>query len=100
MQEIRRIGLLSLAKIQAVLMAILGLFGIVGLILAKKSSFNAVVLILVPVSYAVIGFVAGAITALIYNIVARFIGGVKIELESKNEYEPDESEFTQTSEPL
>ena len=35
----------------------------------------------VPVMYAVMGFVFGAIVAAIYNLVAKWIGGIEIELE-------------------
>ena len=36
--------------------------------------------ILLPIYYGVIGFVAGYVGALIYNYVVKFVGGVKIEL--------------------
>ncbi len=34
-------------------------------------------LIIFPIVYGIIGFVAGAITALIYNLVAKFTGGIE-----------------------
>jgi hypothetical protein len=37
--------------------------------------------ILVPLIYAVMGFVSGAIGALIYNLVASWIGGIEVEVE-------------------
>ncbi|WP_290597781.1 MULTISPECIES: DUF3566 domain-containing protein [unclassified Archaeoglobus] len=104
MFEIKRLGLLSMAKIGAVFMAIIGLISIVGLTISKGGSFNPVVLVLVPLTYAVVGFVLGAVLAFLYNIVARFIGGMKIELEKADEsfesdeleFDEEESEFTQT----
>jgi len=36
--------------------------------------------LLLPVGYGVMGFVMGAFTAWIYNVVARRIGGLQLEL--------------------
>ena len=42
-----------------------------------------------PLFYGLMGFIAGAIGALIYNIVAGMVGGVKFELEGvQQEYAP------------
>ena len=38
-------------------------------------------LIFIPVFYGVLGFIAGAIGAVIYNLVASFVGGIRIDLE-------------------
>lgn len=43
-------------------------------------AMGAIGLIIYPVLYAVIGAIAGAIGALLYNLVARWIGGLEIEL--------------------
>lgn len=37
--------------------------------------------IFLPIMYGVIGFVAGAIGAAVYNLVAGFVGGIEIEVE-------------------
>lgn len=42
--------------------------------------FSPFSIIYMPVSYAVVGFISGAIGALLYNLVAKFVGGIKIEL--------------------
>ena len=34
-----------------------------------------------PIMYAVMGFVTGALGALIYNLVAKWIGGIEVEIE-------------------
>jgi hypothetical protein len=44
--------------------------------------------IFLPVMYAVFGFIAGALGALIYNLLARFIGGFHFEFESTDEAPP------------
>lgn len=40
-------------------------------------------LLVVPLVYAAIGWVAGALAALVYNLVARFIGGLQLTLEQR-----------------
>ncbi|MBP8257789.1 MAG: DUF3566 domain-containing protein [Opitutaceae bacterium] len=37
--------------------------------------------LLLPVIYAVMGFVQGALGGLIYNLVAKWIGGIEVEVE-------------------
>lgn len=39
-------------------------------------------MVLLPVLYAVMGFVAGLIGAVIYNLLARWVGGFEFEFES------------------
>ena len=102
---VRRVGVLSLAKIQGFLMFIFGLiigvlYGLIIMIfgaaitsLAPRDEGGAaggigtiviglILMIAVPIFYGLMGFVGGAIGALIYNIAARFVGGIKIDLES------------------
>ena len=60
--QIKRMGVLSVAKIYSVVMAVAGL--IVGVI------------------YGLFFIIFGAIGALVYNVAAGFVGGVELELES------------------
>ena len=104
---IRRFGVISVAKMYGLLMFIFGLvFGVIyGLILivfgAAISAFGpnrdataggvstvamgVAMMIGLPIFYGVLGFIMGAIGALIYNAVAGIIGGVKFELEAVQE---------------
>lgn len=102
---IKRVGVLSLAKIQAVVMAAIGVF--VGVIYALMMlTFGAVMMsqagnsgigamaggvaggllmiVIIPVFYAVLGFITGAISAFIYNLAAGVIGGLELELSDMN----------------
>ncbi|MGD2250117.1 MAG: hypothetical protein PVF58_17070 [Candidatus Methanofastidiosia archaeon] len=99
MQEIKKIGIVSLAKIQGALGAIIGF--IVGLFFAAIGSafwsspgmaeagmppgmgafFGVAAIILLPIAYGIGGFIGGVITAFLYNVVAGVVGGIEIELE-------------------
>ena len=37
--------------------------------------------IILPIAYGIMGFVVGAVGAFIYNLVAKMIGGIEVELE-------------------
>ncbi len=95
MQEIKKIGIFSVSKVYAIIFAIIGLIGglifaVFGMVASAVGNFGALgasigilSVILFPVLYGVIGFVMGALGALIYNLVAAWIGGIEIELKGK-----------------
>jgi hypothetical protein len=92
MKEITRMDVLSVGKIYAVTLAILGF--ILGIFVALIGSaaatfhrpgmfgagFGIASIIIFPVIYAIIGFIAGIIGAALYNLVAKWVGGIQIEL--------------------
>lgn len=43
--------------------------------------FGIGAIIALPIFYGIIGFIGGIISALIFNIVTRFLGGLEIEVE-------------------
>jgi hypothetical protein len=99
---IKRLGVFSVAKIYSIVMAGIGL--IVGIPLGLiMIIFGAAIMaggrdtaagggigigmgifymVGLPILYGVIGFIFGAIGALIYNVAAGIIGGVEMELEN------------------
>ena len=100
---VRRIGVLSLAKMQGLIMFVLGLIiGVIyGLIImlfgAAMSSLGGrdaamggigtvvgglLAMIFIPIFYGILGFIGGAITGFVYNIAAGIVGGLKLDLES------------------
>jgi hypothetical protein len=104
MQEIKRLGIISVAKISGVFGVILGLFA--GIMLAVASSiapdimsseelaaagmgFDSSILVgpwaivIFPIFYGVMYFVVGLISAALYNIFARWVGGVSVEFGSE-----------------
>lgn len=108
---IRRFGVISVAKMYGLLTFVIGLiigviYGLFFIIFGAAMSALApggreaaaggissvviglVIMIGFPLFYGLMGFIAGAIGALIYNGVAGIIGGVKFELEGVQEYAP------------
>lgn len=98
-REIKKIDPSSLAKVMGVLYALLGV--IIGLCFAAFGSllnslpmaeedeaarsvlsnvFGVGSIIFFPIFYGIIGLIAGVITGFLYNLVAGWIGGVRIEV--------------------
>ena len=102
--RIRRIAPLQLGKMLGVLYALFGLiflpfFAIAALAgafaqqsqqaqagsgapVALATGAMVVLAFLFPVIYGAMGFIFGVISAAIYNLVARWIGGIEIDLDS------------------
>jgi hypothetical protein len=99
---IKRLGVFSVAKIYSVVMAGIGLligipFGLIMIVFGAAImttgrdsaagggigiGMGVFYMVGLPIFYAVIGFIFGAIGALIYNVAAGVIGGVEMELEN------------------
>jgi zinc-ribbon domain len=93
---VRRIGLMSAAKIQGALMALCGLifgliFAAIGSVASMASqqssspfalmgaAFGVGAVIILPICYGIIGFISGLIWAAVYNLIAGLVGGIEIE---------------------
>ena len=92
MAILKKIGVLSFAKLQAVLMAIFGLiagviYGFFGIVVgaiagsAVIAGLGIVAIIVLPIMYGIFGFIGGAIIAFLYNLVAGWVGGIELEFE-------------------
>ncbi|MGO9401837.1 MAG: hypothetical protein ACLPVW_00040 [Terriglobales bacterium] len=95
MYSLRSVGVMSCAKIMGMIYGCLGLIvvpfflmgGFSNLLLGSQSSQPLAgiamwfLALLVPVVYGLMGFVMGAFSAWVYNLIARWIGGIKLELE-------------------
>lgn len=96
MQRIRvkKIGVLQTSLIAAAILFIVSLIFVIpfGLIMALVSSFEAShfaiwslpLIVVAPVLYGIFGFVSTAIVCLVYNLVAKWTGGVEVEIEEEN----------------
>jgi len=100
---VRRIGVLSLAKMYALFMFVIGLiigviyglalmvFGAAMASLAGRDGAamggissvvgGLIVMIAVPVFYGILGFIFGVIGGFVYNIAAGIVGGIQLDLE-------------------
>lgn len=101
---IRRFSVFSVAKIQGLLAFVIGLligvlYGLIFMIfgaamssLAPRADSQAmggagsiviglVIMVAVPIFYGILGFIGGMIGALVYNLAASVVGGVRFELE-------------------
>jgi hypothetical protein len=108
---VRRVGVFSVAKIEGLLMLVIGLiigvlygvffmiFGAAMASMVPRGNSQAiggvgsivgglVIMIVVPIFYGLLGFIGGAIGGLIYNIAAGIVGGIKLELEATAQYAP------------
>ena len=95
MVRLRSVGVLSCAKIYGVINMAIGilialflvLIGLAGLAVApgqqKLGMIGMLVLVaLSPFFYGAVGFVMGAVGALLYNWIASALGGIEMELEA------------------
>ena len=101
--QVKRVGVLSYAKITAVTMAAFGLiFGVIyGLIFmvvggamiagggrgsagagASSVVIGLIMMVAIPIFYGILGFLAGALGGVIYNVASGFVGGIELELEN------------------
>jgi hypothetical protein len=96
MHVIKSVGVLSVAKIMGLLYACMGLllvplfllFALAGSLAGQDRNplagvVGVVLAVLAPILYGIMGFVCGAIGALLYNLIAKFVGGFELELELK-----------------
>jgi len=93
-RRIKSIAPLQLGKMLAILYGIMGLLFIPFFLLMSLASaqmpaqqrvgmlaFGVGFAFAMPFIYAGMGFVCGALGALIYNVVAKWIGGIEVEVE-------------------
>jgi hypothetical protein len=95
---IRRVDPLSAGKIAGLLYAMIGLlfgavFSVIGMAGATFASeagdgapflgalFGVGAIIALPIFYGVLGFIAFAIGAVLYNVLAGMVGGLRVEVE-------------------
>ncbi len=101
--RIKKLGVLSVAKIYAVMMLVIMLifsipYGLFIMIFGaalmgggQRENLLAggggivlglLIMIGLPIIYSVFGFIAGALSAFVYNIFSGLVGGIEIEVEN------------------
>jgi hypothetical protein len=96
MHIVKSVGVLSVAKIMGLIYACMGLIfapvflvvGMMGSLVGQdKNPFAGMVgvslVVLIPFIYGAGGFIIGAIGALLYNLFAKLVGGLELELEAR-----------------
>ncbi|MGA9979354.1 MAG: hypothetical protein WBQ08_12085 [Candidatus Sulfotelmatobacter sp.] len=94
MHIVKSFGVMSVAKIMGVTYACMGLlfaplfllFGLLGSMVRQENSpfagiVGVVIAVLLPFFYGAVGFIGGAIGALLYNLFAKWVGGFEVEVE-------------------
>jgi hypothetical protein len=96
--ELKRIGPLSAGKILGVMGFILGLLmGLFTIVVSMATSayfgdyfgdssimsvmFGVGSILVMPFLYGIIGFLQGLVGAWLYNLIAKFLGGIRLELQ-------------------
>jgi len=96
---LKSLGVLSVGKIMGATYAALGLllgaffslFAILGAAIGAGRNgpgpvegiiFGAMAIVFVPVFYGILGFVGGIIGAVVYNVIAKYVGGIEFEFQS------------------
>ncbi len=89
---IKKFGVLQIAKIMgmvyfltsAIFMIPFGLLSlVVGMSEFSPLGFGGVItFFILPILYGIVGFVFGAIGAFVYNLIAQWIGGIEVVIES------------------
>jgi|SRR5579872_192396 len=92
MRTIKSVGVFSVAKISGlvyaglalILMPFFLLIGFVGTMTGRNSGISGIVsiviAILLPVIYGLVGFIFGAIGGFFYNVCAKWVGGIEVEV--------------------
>ena len=94
MAVVKSVEIFSWAKIQALFGIVFGLFyGIMFAVMSavvgpskvfpgmgSVEALGVISIIIFPIMFAIMGFICGAIIALLYNIFAKTVGGIQVEL--------------------
>ncbi|MGA8150209.1 MAG: hypothetical protein WB952_04615 [Terriglobales bacterium] len=97
----KAVGVLSVAKILGLIYGTLGLLfmpifllvGMAGMMVGgRNSAFSGVaglvLALLLPILYGGMGFIFGAIGALLYNLFAKWVGGIEVQVQISPVFQP------------
>ncbi len=84
-RELKRLAVVQTGKILAILYAFIGVimipFILIGALANPRGIATMVPMIVMVVLYPVMGFVGGIIMAALYNLVAKWVGGLRFTVE-------------------
>lgn len=83
MTRVRSVGVLQNGKFLGAFYGLISIpfaaiFLLIGLVTGK---FMAIFFVLMPIGYGIVGFLGAAFISILYNLVARMVGGIEVELE-------------------
>lgn len=90
MAIIKNVNALSLAKVQAFFLGLMGLvlmipFFLISLFVLDGQSpfapFSFLFILLIPLFYAFMGFVMGLVMGWLYNVIAKWVGGIEVTIQ-------------------
>lgn len=97
MKSIQKIGVLSVAYVLGIFYALLGLLqgitmavqvnsptlsaGLDPLVIEALSGLGWWLALIMPLMFAIIGFLGGVVFAVLYNLIVKFTGGIRVKLE-------------------
>jgi hypothetical protein len=95
MHIIKSVGVLSVAKMMGLIQACLGvvlipfflLVGLAGTLAGRAESpfagmVGLVLAFCMPIFFGILGFIMGAIGAALYNLFAKWIGGIELQMQA------------------
>jgi hypothetical protein len=95
MKRIKRIGVFQTSKVAAIILFVIALifmipFSLIGTFAGHAAGpffpfAGGFFIIIFPILYGVMGFIMTAISCAIYNLVAKWTGGIEVEIETVNE---------------
>lgn len=94
MKRVKRFGVYQTSKVAAIIMFFVSFIFMIPFVLIGgifRNSFpgfpmgGGAFFIVMPILYAVIGFIMTAISCAIYNLIAQWTGGIEIEFETEDE---------------
>ena len=86
-KQLIRISVLQSSKIVTALYVLMGfLYTVIGIPMlifgSKQIRIMGIIYILMPIIMAIIGFIFFVIFAAIYNLLAKFLGGIEVEIKN------------------
>jgi hypothetical protein len=98
MRVLKSVGVMSLAKIMGLLYGCMGLIfapffllvGLAGSMAGQQRAtpfagvFGVAFAVMMPILYGAMGFIFGALFAFIYNLLAKWVGGIELEVETRS----------------
>ena len=88
-KEIKRFAVIQMGKVLAVLYTFVAMimlpFIFFGMASSPRGAPGAIPMIIVVVLYPVLGFVVGIIIAALYNLTAKWVGGLRFTVEQSEE---------------